>query len=148
MHIRNDLRDQGIRPSDRRFRQSLSLLKAQAALQGRNVVKNTDIAILKNGLWETTDQKNKTVEIVENYSVDICQSHMERIERMAKELYEAVKGDPSAEVGMEAMTKFKQLITDIADLLKKFPERANEIEKVKSKVIKAQEQISSVLLGI
>ena len=56
--IRMELRDEGIRPSDRRFKQSLSVLQAKALINQRQVVKVDDIVILENALWETVDQKD------------------------------------------------------------------------------------------
>ena len=56
--IRKELRDEGIRPSDRRFKQSLSVLQAKALINQRQVVKVDDIVILENALWETVDQKD------------------------------------------------------------------------------------------
>ena len=55
--IRNALRDEGIRPSDRRFKQSLSVLQAKALINQRQVVQVYDLVILENVLWETVDQK-------------------------------------------------------------------------------------------
>lgn len=146
--IRTELRDEGIRPSDRRFRQSLSLLKARAALEGRSSAKITDIVILKNGLWESTDQRAKTIEIVEAYSTDRCSIEIENIQKSAIELYNAVKLDPSTELGMEATTKFKMLLQQTIQLEKMHPERIAEITVVKEQVIKAQQRIGEALLGI
>lgn len=146
--IRTELRDEGIRPSDRRFRQSLSLLKASAALAGRNSVKVTDLVILKNGLWESTDQRVKTIEIVESYSTDRCSVEIENIKKIAIELYNVVKSDPSTELGMEATAKFKTLLQQTATLEKMYPEREAEITVVKTQVIKAQQLIGEALLGI
>ncbi|MGA5691345.1 AAA family ATPase [Cytobacillus pseudoceanisediminis] len=148
LRIRNELKDEGIRPSDRRFRQSLSLIKAQAALEGRNSAKVTDILILKNGLWETVDQKAKTIEIVENHAADQFKMELDRITQISKEVYAAVQQDSSTEVGMEATTKLKASLSDLVQLEQKYPERSAEVEVIKKKVIKAQEKIGSILLGI
>lgn len=148
LRIRNELKDEGIRPSDRRFRQSLSLIKAQAALDGRNTAKTSDILILKNGLWETVDQKAKTIEIVENHAADRFKIELDRITQVAKELYAAVQKDSSTEVGMEATTKLKASLSDLAQLGQKYPERSAEVEKIKKQVISAQEKIGQILLGI
>lgn len=146
--IRTELRDEGIRPSDRRFRQCLSLLKAKAALDGRSSAKVTDLVILKNSLWESTDQRAKAIEIVESYSTDRCSVELENIRKMATELYNLVKNDPSTELGMEATAKFKALLTQTASLENMYPERGAEIKLVKEQVIKAQQLIGEALLGI
>src|SRR5699024_6630740 len=46
-HIRTDLRDEGIRPSDRRFKQSLSILQAKALMEQRQDVKISDVLLLE-----------------------------------------------------------------------------------------------------
>jgi MoxR-like ATPase len=148
LRIRTNLKDEGIRPSDRRFRQSLSLLKAKAALDGRSKVKTTDLLILRNGLWETVDQKAKTIEVVEFYSADQCGMSLERIEKTAKEVFEAVKKDSNTEMAMEATAKLKASLSELAELAKKYPDRKSDIEVVKLKIIKAQEKIGAALLGI
>lgn len=68
--LRQDLKNEGIIPSDRRFKQSLSLLKAKAYLEGRQQVQFSDLLILGNALWVEPEQINKTREIVKEYSVD------------------------------------------------------------------------------
>lgn len=148
LRIRNDLKDEGIRPSDRRFRQSLSLIKAQAALAGRNTAKTSDIMILQNGLWETVDQKAKTIEIVESHAADRFKMELDRVSQIAKELFAAVQKDSSTEVGMEATTKLRECLAELTQLGQKYPDRLAEVEEVKKKIIKAQEQIGQILLGI
>lgn len=148
MLIRTDLRDEGIRPSDRRFRQSLSLIKANAALNARNTAILSDILILKNGLWEEVSQKEKTIEVVEYHAADRCGTELARIEKVAKEVYAAVQSNPSTELGMEASTKLKQSLTDLGSLLQRYPERQTDIDNAKSKIMSAQNKIGEALLGI
>lgn len=147
IRIRNELKDEGIRPSDRRFRQSLSLLKAKAALEGRSVVKTSDILILRNGLWETVEQKDKTLEIVETHSADRCQIELDRIQKTASELFEMVKKDSSTESGMEATSKLRAMMNELTALNGKYHDRTADIEEVKNKIVKAQESIGQLLLG-
>lgn len=148
LRIRNDLKDEGIRPSDRRFRQSLSLIKAQAALAGRNTVKTSDIMILQNGLWETVDQKAKTIEIVENHAADRFKMELDRIRQIANEVFATVQKDSSTEIGMEATTKMRECLTELTQLGQRYPDRSAEVEDMKKKIVKAQEQIGQILLGI
>jgi MoxR-like ATPase len=50
-----DLEGEGIRPSNRRFKQSLSLLKAKAFMEGRQQITRSDMMLLQNSLWETIE---------------------------------------------------------------------------------------------
>lgn len=146
--IRSELKTEGIRPSDRRFRQALSLLKAKAALDSRSVVKISDLEILRNSLWEIPNQKVKVMDIVDTYSADKFAKELENILKISKEIYAAVQNDPSSENGMEAMAKFKSLMANIKQLESQYSERKSEIAKVKEAVIKAQSNISNVLIGV
>ena len=77
--VRTKLRDEGIRPSDRRFKQSLSLLRAKAYLEGRVEVSRADLAVLKHALWETVEQKGKTEEILHEIAHDTVEAFMNRV---------------------------------------------------------------------
>ena len=77
--IRRQLADEGIRPSDRRFKQSLSIIQANAFLHGRMTVHNEDLMILKNVLWETPDQKQKTFELIQDIVFDKIELFINRI---------------------------------------------------------------------
>lgn len=59
--IRDSLRLEGIRPSDRRFRQVLSLLKGSATLDGRDVVVRKDLIILVHSLWVKPEANERDI---------------------------------------------------------------------------------------
>lgn len=77
--IRTKLKDEGIRPSDRRFKQSLAILKAKAYLDGRLEVNRSDLTILKHALWETVDQKELTEEIIHEIAHDTVEAFINRV---------------------------------------------------------------------
>jgi len=77
--VRTKLRDEGIRPSDRRFKQSLSLLRAKAYLDGRSDVSRADLVVLKHALWETVEQREKTEEILYAIAHDTVEAFMNRV---------------------------------------------------------------------
>ena len=54
--LRHDLVPEGVKPSTRRFRQSMLVLQASAFLNGRDVATEDDIAALRFTLWDTVDQ--------------------------------------------------------------------------------------------
>lgn len=147
MKIRTELKDEGIRPSDRRFRQSLSILKARAVLEGRADVEIEDIMILKDGLWETVDQMKKVHEIVTKNAQDIVKTRLQEIEVDAKEIYESVKKDHSSENALEATQKMKSLLMDLTKLETDHPTKSTDIQAVRNKIEESQKQIASVMLG-
>lgn len=59
LQLRKDLAARGIVPSDRRWRQILDLLRAQALLEGRATVDEDDLIVLKDALWQTPEQRQE-----------------------------------------------------------------------------------------
>ena len=55
--LRSELAKQGLVASDRRWRQSLSLIQAQAWLNGHAVADASDVTILQHVLWDEPDQR-------------------------------------------------------------------------------------------
>ncbi|WP_019156912.1 AAA family ATPase [Robertmurraya massiliosenegalensis] len=145
--IRQELKDEGIRPSDRRFRQSLSILKANALLAGRSDVEVEDILILKDGLWETVDQMDKVHEVVIKHAQDIVKTMLIAIENEAKEIYEEVKKDQSSDTALEGTKKMKSLLMELTKLSNENPKKEKEIQAVRKKVETSQKQIADALLG-
>ncbi|MDX8367688.1 AAA family ATPase [Cytobacillus sp. IB215665] len=146
--IRTELKDEGIRPSDRRFRQALSLIRANATLDQRPTAKLSDIMILRDGLWETVDQKSKVHEIVDEHAADKLLLRLEEIQQMGKEVFNNAKKQESSEAGLEANAKLKELIVELNQLEEKNPSRTDEINPVQNKITKAQKQIGEVILGL
>lgn len=77
--VRRKLQDEGIRPSDRRFKQSLPIIKAKAYLSNRQIVQRSDVEILANVLWETVDQRDKTAEILNETVFDSVETFLNRV---------------------------------------------------------------------
>lgn len=57
--LRHEFRRQFLNPSDRRWRQTVKVLKAHAFLNGRSVVLEDDLAVLQFMLWDTPEQIDK-----------------------------------------------------------------------------------------
>lgn len=145
--IREELANDGVRPSDRRFIQSLALLKAHALLAGRNTVNVTDLSILKNGLWENIKQKAKVVEVVENYSVDKVSQLLTITSKACSDLFNQVKANPDGKVGQEVLSKARDMIAQLDKAKIENPQRAAEIDTMINKIGELNRTISDVLLG-
>lgn len=77
--IRRQLQDEGIRPSDRRFKQSLSIIQAKAYLEGRFEVQRSDLMILTHTLWETIEQKEQVKLTINSVAFDSVEEFISRI---------------------------------------------------------------------
>lgn len=144
--IRKELRDEGIRPSDRLFKQSVSILQARALIRNRNVVWVEDIVILENAVWETVDQKDTVSFIVRRHAQDTVIQKLDSIQIEVKEVYYAIKQDNSVEAGMEATQKMKILEADLNKLKASQQGRDTEIDALLVKVKSIQQEILNSVL--
>ena len=144
--IRNHLRDEGIRPSDRRFKQSLSVLQAKALINQRQVVEVYDLVILENVLWETVDQKDIVSNIIRNHSQDVVTQVLYSIQNEANEVFYSILQDHSPEVGMEATQKMKALVADLNKLKSNNQSRKTDIDALLNKVVSMEHGILDNIL--
>ncbi|MBO0587739.1 AAA family ATPase [Sporosarcina sp. E16_8] len=144
--IRNELRDEGIRPSDRRFKQSLSVLQAKALINQRQVVKVDDIVILENALWETIDQKENVSLIVRSHAQDVVTQKLDAIQKEANEIYSFIQSDSSTDAGVEATQKMKTLVAELNKLKKHNQSRDEDIYPLVNKVKMMQQKILDRIL--
>ncbi|WP_186668931.1 AAA family ATPase [Sporosarcina sp. BP05] len=144
--IRNELRDEGIRPSDRRFKQSLSVLQAKALINQRQIVKVDDIVILENALWETVDQKDNVSLIVRSHSQDVVTRKLDTIQEEASEIFSSMQTYASTDAGMEATQKLKSLVADLNKLKKHNQSRDTDIDSLLNKVKAMQQEILDSIL--
>jgi MoxR-like ATPase len=144
--IRNELRDEGIRPSDSRFKQSLSVLQAKALINQRQVVKVDDIVILENALWETVDQKDNVSLIVRSHAQDVVTRKLDTIGEEVSEIYSSMQTDASTDAGMEATQKLKSLVADLNKLKKHNQSRDADIDSLLDKVKAMQQEILDSIL--
>ncbi|MEK5069729.1 AAA family ATPase [Sporosarcina sp. FSL K6-1508] len=144
--IRMALRDEGIRPSDRRFKQSLSVLQAKALINQRQVVKVDDIVILENALWETVDQKDTVSLIVRSHAQDVVTRAIDSIQNEANEVFNSMLKDNSTDAGMEATQKLKSLVSDLNKLKKHNQSRDMDIDPILNKVKSMQQEILDSIL--
>ena len=146
--IRRELRDEGIRPSDRRFRQSLGLLQAKALLDQRQTVEVKDILILSNALWETVEQKGLVLQVVKANAQDRVTSELERIEAESTEILAAYKESGSTDAGLEATQKLKELEAQLRRLSDDHPDRKKDILRLHFQVKKGIKHVSDTILGL
>lgn len=147
VNLRRALRDEGITVSDRRWRQSLSLVKAKAFLEGGDKVEvMRDMKILQHALWTSPEQKNLVQKIV-RATVDPFGQEIAELMDEAKEVYEeTLKAEKGAmEVAAaEANKKFKDILAQFEDLKK----RGAEVDKYSAKVQEYNREILAKCLGI
>jgi MoxR-like ATPase len=141
--IRRELFDEGIRPSDRRFKQSIVVLKARAFIHQRETVQLDDLSLLENALWETLDQKEKVCTVIRRYTVGSEERSLASIEREAEEVYDTAVQDQSMEAGIEAMEKLKVLIAELQLIKESETENTTEILELTNKLTSLHKEVES-----
>lgn len=141
--IRRMLFDEGIRPSDRRFKQALCVLKAKAVLHQRNHVKIADLVVLEHALWETLDQKETVFNLIRRYTTHSVEQTLATVEREAEEIYDMAVRDQSSEAGLEAMEKLRVLISDLEQLKDNEPTAVTKIIELSNKLTSLLKEVES-----
>ena len=148
VQIRNKLKDEGIRPSDRRFKQSLNIIRAKAFINQRNTVEYSDLAVLSHSLWETVDQSEKVKDIVREFCTDKLRFQLDQFFKDASEQFEIVKRQQTAESALEATKKMKDILHSISLLKTQYPVRVNECEDIEKKIKLALSKVAEAAIGI
>lgn len=147
--IRDTLKNEGIRPSDRRFRQVLSLLKAVATLDGRDTVLRKDMSILVHSLWVSPESNER--DIVRTVVTDLCLDPTEReianLDNMLTKLHQEMG---SADLSNTAIVlEFTQKMKDIRVRIEAIPNGQNypKITEMLSLLDETKKAITTAALG-
>lgn len=146
--IRRELMDEGIRPSDRRFKQVLAVIRAKAVLAGRDYAELEDLMILKHSLWEKPEQRDKVAKIVRNHAQDAVKTRVEEIKTEAADILKSLEqSNNSTDVAVESTKKLKSLVIELRKLQKDSPNRT-EVAQAVALVQKSLTDIASQVLGV
>ncbi len=121
--LRKELTAQGICLSDRRWGQTLGVLRAHALLEGRATVDDDDLPILKHCLWQTPDQITDVAKLLARLGHPLNAKAVDLSDQAAsvhQECMNAQQDGRNAEQQMsaaiEANTKLKQITTKLQEL--------------------------------
>jgi MoxR-like ATPase len=151
--IRNILGKENIIASDRRYKQSLDLVRASAYLNGRTEATIDDLSILQHVLW-TQPAEQKTVQKTVINLINPTISKAQELMDIASEIYHAatdpeIMKDPAraSTAGIEAHVKLKKL-SDELSAMKVQPASAQKVNAARNKVNGYIQEILGKLLGI
>lgn len=110
LQIRNALRDEGVKPSDRRWKDSMNLIRAHALVEGRKETEDEDLEVLTNVLWSDPDAEIPTVnKVVLKYAnpeleavMDLL-SHAQEIADNARSIKKEADKYPAGDESQEAV---------------------------------------------
>jgi MoxR-like ATPase len=152
--IRGELRKKGIVLSDRRYKQSVLVLKSKAYLDGRSEVEEGDLGILENVLWRAPGERGE-IQAVIYQSLHGYRDRMRELLIQAKELESYAKRPWDDEemfikANIEAQTKLRQIISKLDILFEECRERGKsteEIARVKVQIEDIQKEILNRLVS-
>ena len=151
--LRSTVAGMGIRVSDRRWRQSLSLVQAHAWLEGRTQATADDLEILTAALWDSPEQIPQIRQAVMAAVNPLDQEALELLDQ-ATEIHARAMAAPeekATEVGMEANTKLKRINERLATLRSQARETGRStarIDEVAQRVATMQREVLARCLGI
>ncbi|MFN3201596.1 MAG: AAA family ATPase [Bradymonadia bacterium] len=135
--LRAGLKERGITVSDRRWRQCLGLMRAQAWLQGRPQVSSTDLRVLRHTLWSSPDERDE-VKAALDQIIDGELSELRRLVAQAREIHTYPEryddDDARARAALEALTKLKALARAASEIADRARRRGRDPYAIKQAV--------------
>lgn len=146
--IRRKLKSEDVIASDRRYRQSIGVLKASAVLDGRSAVQTADLAWMEHMLWTDPEDQPK-VRAVLAAALSGFEDEAKRLVYQAKEVHAyAYRSWPDAEAKaraqLEAMAKLQELGRKLQSLQDQARERGRDtsgLQKLTQQVRELEEHI-------
>ena len=123
LELRNLLNAKGVIASDRRYRQSLELLKARAVLHGRDACTGEDLKILEHVLWSEPNERAEVEEALRSLSFG-HEDEAQRLLFQAREIAELATQDP----GRDASAAQAEALAKLHDLARRLDALARDTE--------------------
>jgi len=137
--IRQKMAEKNIPVSDRRWKQTLTLIKAHAWMEGRKQASDDDLEILVHALWQDPSQIPQVRQEIMQLANPLDKEALELYDQ-ASEVYQNVVNAPEdkkASACMEANTKFKK----IAKKLEEIQRLARDSGRNDSRIIDAMAKV-------
>ena len=134
--IRRELNRKSIQASDRRYRQSLALLKAHAYLEGEKEVHEKDLFFLEHVLWrdpaEREQVRNTIRELILGYEEEITELLYESREIGESARSPGQTSDERARALIEFHTKLRNILAKVDQIMEKARRMGRPLERVNS----------------
>lgn len=132
--IRRELRKKNIVASDRRYRQSLSLLQALAYLNGRATVVESDLFFLEHVLWKDPGEHAEVHNVIQGL-LHGYEDEVQELLFQTRELRDYAERqwdtkDQHARAIIEAHTKVRTILGKIEEISQKVGDNGRSLEKV------------------
>jgi MoxR-like ATPase len=146
--LRRALGEQQVVPSDRRFRQSVTLLRALALLRGKSAVGDDEVMFLEHVLWRDPAER-ATVKDVLRQLVHGFDEQVQELVFQGRELGEYLErtwdsGEERARARIEVETKLRRILTQLGDIERAAREAGREVTRAEA----ARREIESLRQSI
>jgi MoxR-like ATPase len=153
--VREALRREGIFASDRRYRESLDVIKAAALLRGREQAEEEDLFILRHVLWQGPEQAETVSEIIFD-SINPMERQAEMLLEQAEDiarhsLREFADEEEGSRAGLEAHGKLKRINESLSRLIDRSEEESRptaRLLEIRGRIEKVHNQVLDHCLGL
>jgi len=144
--IRRALHKEGIIASDRRWKQSLDVLKSYAFLEEKPEVDEETLMFLQHCLWSDPAQRKTIVKILGSIAAPHEAKAVELYDTATEIYQEALNSEEKEAAGIEANKKIKNILDQLSDLTNKY--KSQKIQDIFQKVQAYQKEVIKVCLGV
>lgn len=149
--LRALLAEKNVISSDRRFRQSLDLLRARAALGGRSAVAAEDLSILAHVLWHEPGDREQVEEALRL----LAHGHEDEADQLlfqAREIAEGAQGphpdeDEADRAAIEALAKLHDLAQRVEALASEAGREGRTVERVDAVRDEIRRMVDALLMS-
>lgn len=155
--LRKALAGKGISASDRRWRQTLDLLRAHALLEGRSTVEEDDLIILRDCLWTQPEERQEIARTVAKLANPLNAKALDLTDQ-AYGIFEQTMNaqrtgsdEERMQVAIEGNTKLKAIRTQLTRLYEQAQSQGRHIarlEQAANQVKAWHEEVAHLILGV
>jgi MoxR-like ATPase len=134
--LRRALAEQQIVPSDRRFRQSVTLLRALALLRGKSSVSDDEVLFLEHVLWRDPAEREAVKEVLRRL-VHGFDEQVQELVYQGRELGEYLSRtwesrEQRARARIEVETKLRRILDQLGDIERAAREAGREVARAEA----------------
>lgn len=153
--VRKELAGKGIVISDRRWRQSLDLIRAHALLEARAIAEEDDLIILQHSLWTQPDQQQEIARMVARLANPLNARAIELsdqaadVHRKAMDAQRSGTAEENMHAAIEGNTKLKAIRIEISRIKEQLTAQARNTtraDRALGHVQKMQREIAELIL--
>ncbi len=145
--LRRALTEKGVVASDRRYRQSLSLLKARAALNGRTQCEPDDLGLLAHVLWSEPSEKAEVEQALQKLFTGY-EDEAQRLLFQAREVAEFAQRAHEAESEVDPEAAAAESLSKLHDLSRRLDALAQEAEergRPRERVLSCRDEVRTLV---